>query len=51
MRRKKLVTLIGGVCLILVLASLPFMAACPTTTTEKESIVFGQAVSLSGMLA
>ncbi|GAI65441.1 unnamed protein product [marine sediment metagenome] len=29
MRRKKLVTLLGSACLILVLASLPFMAACP----------------------
>ncbi|MBA7569133.1 Solute-binding protein [subsurface metagenome] len=36
MRRKKLVTLIGGVCLILVLAALPFMAACPAPENGVE---------------
>lgn len=36
MKQKKLVTLIGSVCLILVLASLSFMAACPAPTEEEE---------------
>jgi len=40
MTRKKLVTLIGSVCLMLVLAALPFMAACPAeepiTPTDGE---------------
>ena len=36
MRRKKLVTLISSVCLILVLASLPFMAACPAPEEEEK---------------
>ncbi|MBA7564266.1 Solute-binding protein [subsurface metagenome] len=34
MRRKKLVTLLGSVCLVLVLASLPFMAACPAPVED-----------------
>ena len=41
MRRKKLVTLIGSVCLILVLAALPFMAACPAPE-EEEVIRIGE---------
>ncbi|GAI43510.1 unnamed protein product, partial [marine sediment metagenome] len=32
--RKKLLTMIGSVCLILVLAALPFMAACPAPPEE-----------------
>ncbi|MBA7572029.1 Lactate-binding periplasmic protein [subsurface metagenome] len=36
MRRKKLVTLLGSVCLILVLASLPFMAACPAPEEDGD---------------
>ncbi len=39
MRRKKLVTLISSVCLILVLASLPFMAACPAPAEEEPAEV------------
>ncbi len=39
MRRKKLLTLVGSVCLILVLAALPFMAACPAPPPEKEYII------------
>ncbi|MBA7607752.1 Solute-binding protein [subsurface metagenome] len=39
MRRKKLVTLISSVCLILVLAALPFMAACPAPEEEEEGPV------------
>lgn len=34
MKNKRLLTLIGGVCLVLVLASLPFMAACPAPVEE-----------------
>lgn len=34
MRHKRLVTLLGSVCLILVLAALPFMAACPAPPEE-----------------
>ena len=45
MKRKKLVTLIGSLCLILVLAAMPFMAACgpeevtptPTPTTPTPT--------------
>jgi len=35
MRKKNLLTLIGGVCLTLVLAAMPFMAACPAPTEEE----------------
>ena len=35
MKRKKLLTLAGSVCLILVLASLPFMTACPAPPEEE----------------
>ena len=35
MTRKKLVTLLGSVCLILVLAALPFMTACPAPVEEE----------------
>ncbi|NVM23733.1 MAG: TAXI family TRAP transporter solute-binding subunit [Desulfobacterales bacterium] len=34
MKRKRLVTLIGSVCLVLVLAALSFMAACPAPVEE-----------------
>ncbi|MBA7635570.1 hypothetical protein ES703_43174 [subsurface metagenome] len=51
MRGKKLVTLLGGVCLILVLASLPFMAACPAPAEEKDSIVIGASRPISGAQA
>lgn len=36
MRKKKLVTLIGSVCLILVLAVMSFMAACPAPAPPPE---------------
>ena len=35
MRRKKLVTLIGSICLVLVLAALTFIAACPAPSDEE----------------
>jgi len=38
MRRKKLVTLIGSVCLILVLSALPFMTACPAPAEEEGCV-------------
>lgn len=34
MRRRKLLTLIGSICLILVLAAMPFLAACPAPPEE-----------------
>jgi len=37
MKNKKLLTLIGSVCLILVLAALPFMAACPAPLGEETT--------------
>ena len=36
MRRKKLLTLIGSVCLALILAALPFMAACPAPEEDGD---------------
>ena len=36
MKKKKLLTLIGSVCLILVLAALPFLAACPAPPPAEE---------------
>ena len=36
MKSKSLLTLIGGICLILVLAALPFMAACPAPPPPPE---------------
>ena len=36
MEEKKLLALFGSVCLILVLAVLPFMAACPAPPAEEE---------------
>ncbi|MBA7568346.1 hypothetical protein ES708_10067 [subsurface metagenome] len=35
MRNKRLITLLGSVCLIVVLAALPFMAACPAPVEEE----------------
>ncbi|MBA7579009.1 Solute-binding protein [subsurface metagenome] len=37
MRGRKLLTLLGGVCLVLVLAALPFMAACPAPEEEEPA--------------
>ena len=37
MRRKKLVTLLGSVCLVLVLAAMSFMTACPAPEEEEEA--------------
>jgi len=51
MRRKKLVTLIGGVCLVLVLAALPFMAACPASPAAPTEILVGVPAPLTGMYA
>ncbi len=44
MRNKRLITLLGSVCLIVVLAALPFMAACPAPEngappTEATTII------------
>lgn len=36
MKNKRLLTLVGSVCLILVLAALPFMAACPAPPPPEE---------------
>ncbi|MBA7569755.1 hypothetical protein ES708_11496 [subsurface metagenome] len=36
MKNKRLVTLIGSVCLVLVLAALPFMVACPAPAPPEE---------------
>ena len=36
MRNKRLITLLGSICLVLVLAALPFMAACPAPPAEEE---------------
>lgn len=38
MRRNKLLILLGSVCLILVLASLPFMTACPAPEEEPPPV-------------
>lgn len=38
MRNKKLITLLGSICLVLVLAALPFMAACPAPPAEEEEV-------------
>ncbi len=51
-KKKKLLALIGSVCLVLVLAALPFMAACPAppetttppTTTTPTTYPLGKAV-------
>ncbi len=41
MRRRKLLTLVGGICLVLILTVLPFMAACAQPTpTPTEPIEF-----------
>lgn len=62
MRKKKLLALIGSVCLILILAAMPFMAACaeeevppaeeeeaPPPEVEKTEILVGAVNSLTGM--
>lgn len=38
MKRRRLLTLVGGVCLVLVLAALPFMAACQAPDEEEEAL-------------
>lgn len=38
MRKSKLLTLIGSICLILVLAALLFMTACPAPPAEEEGV-------------
>ena len=40
MRNKRLLTLFGSVCLILILAALPFMAACPAPDDAEEPVVY-----------
>jgi branched-chain amino acid transport system substrate-binding protein len=62
MRKSKLLTLIGSICLVLVLAALSFMAACakpaptptptPTPTPEiPKEILLGDVVSYTGAFA
>lgn len=46
MKQKKVLALIGSVCLILILAALPFMAACPAPPVETVKI--GCLTSFSG---
>jgi len=36
MRKKRLLALLGSICLVLVLAALPFMTACPAPPAEEE---------------
>ena len=36
MRNKRLITLLGSICLVFVLAALPFLAACPAPPAEEE---------------
>lgn len=43
MRKSKLLTLIGSICLILVLATLPFMTACPAPPPTEKPIVLKMA--------
>lgn len=54
MRKNKLLTLIGSFCLILVLAALPFMAACPAPAEEEgptaEPIVWKLQLAFPGSL-
>lgn len=67
MKKKRLLTLVGSVCLILVLASLPFMGACakpapapapvptpappPPPAPAREYILIGHPVPLTGAIA
>ncbi|MDH5781613.1 MAG: ABC transporter substrate-binding protein, partial [Dehalococcoidia bacterium] len=67
MERKKLLTLIGSVCLIIVLSALPFMTACPAPPPPppaeeeelpppppppaKEKIVIGNVDAFTGVFA
>lgn len=44
MKGKKLLTLIGSVCLILVLAAMPFLAACPAPAEEEPTIELSYAI-------
>ena len=37
MRKRTLLVLLGSICLVLVLAALPFMAACPAPAEEEEA--------------
>ena len=41
MRNKRLLALLGSICLILVLAALPFMAACPAPTEQVTTLKLG----------
>jgi len=45
LNKKKLITLIGSICLILVFAALPFMAACPSPTPTPAEPITLRAVS------
>jgi len=49
MQKKRLLTLLGSICLILVLAALPFMAACaaPTPTPVAKTLKIGCTLPLN----
>jgi branched-chain amino acid transport system substrate-binding protein len=51
--RRRLLTLIGGICLILIMVALPFMTACAEEkpTGEAETLQLGYLVSLTGWFA
>lgn len=50
MKKKRLLALVGSICLVLVLAALPFMTACPAPAPE-EPIKIGAVLPFSGSLA
>lgn len=51
MRKKKLLTLLGGICLVLMLVVPPFMAACAGPAVTKESIRVGGSVPITGYMS
>lgn len=55
MKKKKLLTVVGGVCVVLILAAVPFMAACakpaPAPTPAVEPIKIGVILPMTGPLA
>ncbi|HEY78597.1 MAG TPA: ABC transporter substrate-binding protein [Dehalococcoidia bacterium] len=48
MARKKLLTLVGSICLILIVASLSLMTACKPATPEEKTLQIGGLWALSG---
>lgn len=45
---KRLLILLGSICLVLVLAALPFMAACAKPAPEAKTLKIGALMSLTG---